>query len=81
MNEKLPELRNFVLPGGEESVSRAHLARTVCRRAERRVAALSMEDERAEAALVYLNRLSDYFFALSRYMSEQLGHEETKWNP
>ena len=81
MNEKLPELRNFVLPGGEESVSRTHLARTVCRRAERRVAALSMEDERAEAALVYLNRLSDYFFALSRYMSEQLGHEETKWNP
>jgi cob(I)alamin adenosyltransferase len=81
MDELLPELRHFVLPGGHPSVSFAHLARTVCRRAERRVIELS-ELETVEALVIqYLNRLSDYLFVLSRLIAKELEAEEVKWFP
>ncbi len=81
MNEVLPEMKHFVLPGGHVYVSYAHIARTVCRRAERAVLKLS-ENEKVEAIIPqYLNRLSDYIFVLSRYMSQHLQANEIKWVP
>ena len=81
MDAMLPELRHFVLPGGHVAVSLAHVARTVCRRAERCVVRLSEADEVPELVGMYLNRLSDYFFVLSRMMSTELGVAEVKWVP
>lgn len=86
MDAQLPELRLFVLPGGHESVSYAHLARTVCRRAERLVIALNNESSRLGVpidplVIQYLNRLSDYLFVLSRKMTQELGVEEVAWKP
>ncbi len=79
MDADLPPLKNFILPGGHFTVSYCHLARTVCRRAERRVVALSQEEEVSEIVIKYLNRLSDYFFILARSMSQNLGAEEVVW--
>lgn len=81
MDAGLPPLRNFILPGGHPVVSAAHVCRTVCRRAERLVVALYEQDAQRVDALVlqYLNRLSDYFFLLSRYLSQQLGAAEVLW--
>jgi len=81
MDAELPELRAFVLPGGHESVSYAHLARTVCRRAERLVIALTNESPVDPLVIQYLNRLSDYLFVLSRKMAQELGSEEVAWKP
>jgi len=81
MDSHLPELRHFVLPGGHVAVSLAHVARTVCRRAERCVIRLSEHDEVPELVVIYLNRLSDYFFVLSRKMCQELEVEEVKWIP
>jgi cob(I)alamin adenosyltransferase len=81
MDGELPELRHFVLPGGHASVSTAHVARTVCRRAERLVVALAQEEPVAALVIKYLNRLSDYLFVLSRKMALELGVEEVKWYP
>ncbi len=81
MDAALPELRHFVLPGGHSSVSVAHVARTVCRRAERLVVALDQEEPVDEMVIKYLNRLSDYLFVLSRKMAYELGVEEVKWQP
>lgn len=81
MNTTLPEMRSFVLPGGHSTVSAAHICRVVCRRAERRVLALSEESEVPEIIAVYLNRLSDYFFVLSRYLTQELNGIETPWKP
>jgi cob(I)alamin adenosyltransferase len=81
MNEVLPELRFFVLPGGHPSVSLCHVARTVCRRAERLVIGLSQEEFVAELVVKYLNRLSDYLFVLSRKMAQELNVEEIPWKP
>jgi len=81
MNETLPALRHFVLPGNCESNARAHICRTVCRRAERLVVALSESEEVDHVLVIYLNRLSDYFFVLSRWLGHQKGHEEVKWVP
>jgi cob(I)alamin adenosyltransferase len=81
MDSELPELRHFVLPGGHASVSVAHLARTVCRRAERLVVALALEEPVAAGVVKYLNRLSDYLFVLSRKMAHELGVEEVQWHP
>ncbi|OUJ75541.1 cob(I)yrinic acid a,c-diamide adenosyltransferase [Hymenobacter crusticola] len=81
MNEHLPELRMFVLPGGHPSVSFAHVARCVCRRAERLVIGLQEASFVAELVVVYLNRLSDYLFVLSRQMAHDLGAEEVTWKP
>lgn len=81
MNENLPELRHFILPGGHISVSFCHVARSVCRRAERLVIALSQEEFVAELVIIYLNRLSDYLFVLSRKMAQELEVEEITWKP
>ena len=79
METELPPLRNFILPGGHQSVSFCHLARTVCRRAERRVSELYALQPGPDNALIYLNRLSDYLFMLGRKMADELGAEEIKW--
>ena len=79
MNADLPELRAFILPGGHPAVSYAHVARCVCRRAERLVIHLGEESFVAALVVVYLNRLSDYLFVLSRYMAHELGVEEVTW--
>lgn len=79
MDGSLPPLKNFILPGGHPTVSQAHLARCVCRRAERRVVSLSREATTDPGMVRYLNRLSDYLFMLSRSLSSQLGVEEIKW--
>lgn len=86
MDAELPPLRTFVLPGGHVLVSQAHLARTVCRRAERWCAQLEAELKDSSvpvpsAALPYLNRLSDYFFTLSRWIALRVNAEETPWKP
>ncbi|SOD97254.1 cob(I)yrinic acid a,c-diamide adenosyltransferase [Spirosoma fluviale] len=83
MDAELPELRAFVLPGGHESVSFCHLARTVCRRAERLIISLNDETNGAvdELVLQYVNRLSDYLFVLSRKMAQELNAEEVTWQP
>ncbi len=81
MDAELPELRAFVLPGGHESVSFCHLARTVCRRAERLVITLNDSAPLDELVLQYLNRLSDYLFVLSRKMAQELNAEEVIWKP
>lgn len=79
LNLDLPELRAFILPGGHPAVSQAHVARCVCRRAERLVVHLSEESFVAELVAVYLNRLSDFLFVLSRAMAHELGVEEVTW--
>jgi cob(I)alamin adenosyltransferase len=79
LNADLPELRAFILPGGHPAVSHAHVARCVCRRAERLVIHLGEESFVAELVAVYLNRLSDYLFVLSRAMAQDLGVEEVTW--
>lgn len=79
MDEQLPALKNFILPGGHPTVSYCHLARCVCRRAERMVVALKANEEVDEVVLQYLNRLSDYFFILARFLGQVLGAEEVVW--
>lgn len=81
MDADLPPMRFFVLPGGHQSVSYCHLARTVCRRAERLTIALNTLEGVEPLVLKYLNRLSDYLFVLSRKMSHELGAEEIPWKP
>lgn len=81
MNEEMPPMKSFILPGGHQSVSYAHVARTVCRRAERATVFLN-EQEEVEAILIrYLNRLSDYLFVLARKSSQELEAEEVPWVP
>jgi cob(I)alamin adenosyltransferase len=81
MNEVLPELKNFILPSGHIIVSHCHLCRTICRRAERRVVELKENaTETNNNIIIYLNRLSDYFFVLSRYLGKNLEIKETIWN-
>jgi len=79
MNEELPELRNFVLPGGHPVVSFIHIARTVCRRAERITIRLSQAQSVDSLLTKYLNRLSDYLFVLARKQAKDLGADETIW--
>lgn len=80
-DEKLPELKNFILPGGSKASAYLHLARTVCRRAEREVVSLIKEVEINPEIQVYLNRLSDLLFVLARYENYMTGIEDIKWNP
>jgi len=77
----LPPMEHFVLPGGSNTVSYCHLARTVCRRAERRVCGLSQEVEIPPELIRYLNRLSDYLFVLSRKIAVDEGVDEVQWAP
>lgn len=79
MDETLPALQNFILPSGHPLVSAAHVCRTVCRRAERRLVSLSQESTVDEISIVYLNRLSDYFFVLARYLGQKAGATEIIW--
>ncbi len=79
MDAQLPQLRAFVLPGGHESVSFGHVARTVCRRAERTVILLHELEPVEEIVIRYLNRLSDYLFMLCRMMTQESGAEEVAW--
>lgn len=81
MTALLPELRAFILPGGHASVSFCHVARTVCRRAERQVILLSESEPVEDIVIQYLNRLSDYLFVLARKMAQELGSEEITWTP
>ncbi len=81
MNELLPPLKSFILPGGHTVVSYCHIARTVCRRAERLVIKLSVNYEVNPLEIKYLNRLSDYFFVLARKLSYDMNVSENLWNP
>ena len=81
LQANLPELKNFVLPGGNQAASAAHLARCVCRRAERLVVALSGHEAVNQHLLEYLNRLSDYLFTLARNLCVSAGNEEILWQP
>ncbi|MBX9850705.1 MAG: cob(I)yrinic acid a,c-diamide adenosyltransferase [Cytophagaceae bacterium] len=79
MEESLPPLKNFILPGGHTSVSFCHIARCVCRRAERHTIALRENIEVDDLIIQYLNRLSDYLFVLGRMMGKELDAEEIIW--
>ncbi len=81
MDADLPPLKNFILPGGNIIVSHCHIARCVCRRAERNVVALHYIEPVDELILQYLNRLSDYFFVLGRKIAQDTEAEEVVWNP
>jgi cob(I)alamin adenosyltransferase len=81
MNESLPPITHFILPGGHPLVSHCHIARTVCRRAERLISALNEKTPVNKEILVYINRLSDYLFVLSRKLSADLKAAEIKWIP
>ncbi|MEM9857300.1 MAG: cob(I)yrinic acid a,c-diamide adenosyltransferase [Bacteroidota bacterium] len=81
MDLRLPAMKSFVLPGGHESVSFCHVARCVCRRAERLVIELNQHEPVSELVYQYLNRLSDYLFVLSRLMAQELKIVETPWVP
>ena len=80
-NAELPELKSFVLPGGSEAAARLHVARTVCRRAEREALVAAGEHDVNPLALVYLNRLSDLLFILARAANAADGRAEPLWRP
>lgn len=82
MNEILPEVKSFILPGGHIGVSSLHIARTVCRRAERCCVKMQKKEMEVEHLIIkYLNRLSDYLFVLARFAAHQLNVEEIPWKP
>ncbi|HFC00249.1 MAG TPA: cob(I)yrinic acid a,c-diamide adenosyltransferase, partial [Phaeodactylibacter sp.] len=81
MEADLPPLKTFILPGGHPTVSQIHIARCVCRRAERDVVGLALIDEVPDVILQYLNRLSDYLFVLSRWVGMRLDAKELPWKP
>jgi cob(I)alamin adenosyltransferase len=81
MNENLPELRHFILPGGNNAISFCHIARCVCRRAERLSVHLSEESQVDKKVNIYLNRLSDYLFVLSRKIGNDQKVPENQWIP
>jgi cob(I)alamin adenosyltransferase len=81
MEESLPQMTHFVLPGGHPTVSHCHIARCICRRAERLAVHLSHNEHVPEIAIMYLNRLSDYLFVLARKLSSDLKADEVKWIP
>tara|TARA_B100000925_G_scaffold60728_1_gene40761 strand:- start:1228 stop:1764 length:537 start_codon:yes stop_codon:yes gene_type:complete len=79
MNNELPELKNFIIPGGHKISSYSHVCRSICRRAERRISELNNEQSVDPIILSYINRLSDFFFVLSRYLMYSDKIEETRW--
>ena len=81
MDAELPPMMHFILPGGHTTVSYCHIARTVCRRAERMASLLNENEPFDERVLMYINRLSDYLFVLARKLSSDLQAEEIKWIP
>lgn len=80
MNAELPYLKEFILPGGNRAATSCHLARTICRRAERRVLTLSKTESINDWGLKYLNRLSDFLFVAARVLARADGGEEVMWN-
>ena len=80
LNPTVGSLDNFILPGGSRGAANLHLSRTVCRRAEREVSALSREEKIGDHVLPYLNRLSDLLFVMSRYENKQMGIDEPLWD-
>lgn len=81
MNQDLPALKSFVLPGGSRLNAELHVCRTVCRRAERLLVALGRKEEVDPVDVRYLNRLSDSFFVMSRWANLKLGRAEVLWEP
>ena len=81
MNEELPKMTHFILPGGHNTVSFCHIARCICRRAERLTVGLNEKTLQRDIIIKYLNRLSDYLFVLSRHTSSELNAEEILWKP
>lgn len=81
MNESLPELKSFVLPGGNDAIGFCHVARCVCRRAERDAVSLAENEPVPDVTIKYLNRLSDYLFVLSRKLTYDFNLRETPWKP
>jgi cob(I)alamin adenosyltransferase len=79
-DSRLPELKRFILPGGSELAARLHQARTVCRRAERSLVSLAREEEIGAFDLIYLNRLSDLLFVLSRRANRDAGVADVEWD-
>jgi len=79
MTKKLPELRNFILPGGSRAGATLHHARTVCRRAERRLVGLQQDEEIDEHLVKYINRLSDLLFTMARFVNHKDKQKETLW--
>ena len=81
MDASLPAMKNFVLPGGNLAVSQSHVVRCICRRAERATIRLQSSSYVKRHHIKYLNRLSDFFFVLSRKLAQDLGAKETPWKP
>lgn len=81
MDASLDPLTSFVIPGGDQAVSQAHIARTVCRRCERCILKLAQDVNIQEDIIRFYNRLSDYFFVLSRKIAHQKGLKQEPWNP
>jgi cob(I)alamin adenosyltransferase len=81
INEQLPQLKHFILPGGSNAISFCHIARCVCRRAERLTVHLATESTVDEKVNIYLNRLSDYLFTLGRKIGNEQKIPENKWLP
>lgn len=75
MQETLPELKNFIIPGGDEVISLCHICRTITRRAERK----SIHAIQYPLILIYLNRISDYFFVLARFLNDKMGYKDKIW--
>lgn len=80
LNAELSPLKDFILPGGTRAASWCHLARSICRRAERRIVTLARETEQADTPRQYLNRLSDYLFVLARYLNKSAGETDVLWD-
>ncbi len=79
-NENLPPLKNFILPGGGHAAATCHLARAICRRAERSVVAMTLSKEINPNLQIYLNRLSDFLFVACRVLARHVGRDETLWS-
>ncbi len=79
--EELPPLKKFILPGGGMAAAQAHIARTICRRAEREMVGAANTNQLREICLVYINRLSDWFFVLGRYLNYLQNIDDNTWSP
>lgn len=79
MDDQLPKLNNFIIPGGCKASAKANMARTVCRRAERRIIQLADQEEINPLVIAYINRLSDYLFVIGRYLNKFANFEEIVW--
>ncbi len=81
MDTDLPPLKHFILPGGHRTAAALHIARTVCRRAERETIRAAKTEDISDNAIHYLNRLSDFFFVLARWVNQKSGVSDTEWIP